>query len=91
MREAQRHACLVLLDLRELTFIESSGVHVILDAAGSVRPGEGRLIVVRGPAHVDLALTLTGASKEVLVLDLEPNDHPQGMDTALLVSGGSPS
>jgi anti-sigma B factor antagonist len=76
LREAQRHAHLVVLDLRGLTFIESSGIHVILDAAGSVRPGDGRLIVVRGPAHVDLALTLTGASKEILVLDLESAKAP---------------
>jgi anti-anti-sigma factor len=72
LREAQRHARLVVLDLGELVFLESSGIHVILDAAGRVRRGEERLILVRGPAQVDLALTLTGVSKEILVLDLGP-------------------
>ena len=72
LREAQRHARLVVLDLGELAFIESAGIHVILEAAGSVRRGQERLILVRGPAQVDLALTLTGASKEILVLDLGP-------------------
>jgi hypothetical protein len=33
---------------------------------------------VRGPAHVDHALTLTGASSQVLVLDLDPSEAPVG-------------
>jgi anti-sigma B factor antagonist len=76
LREAQLYARVVVLDLRELTFIESSGVHTILDAAASVRRGEGRLVLVRGPTDVDRALTLTRASDQVLILDLDPNDPP---------------
>jgi anti-anti-sigma factor len=76
LHDAQLSASLVVLDLREVTFIESTGVHVILDAAGGVRRGEGRLILVRGPSHVDHALTLTGASSQVLILDLDPSEPP---------------
>jgi anti-anti-sigma factor len=76
LRDAQLYARVVVLDLRELTFIESTGVHVILDAAANVRPGKGRLIVVRGPAHVDRALNLTGASSQVLIVDLDPHEAP---------------
>jgi anti-sigma B factor antagonist len=78
LHDAHLAASLVVLDLRELTFIESTGVHVILDAAGSVRHGAGRLILVRGPSHVDHALTLTGASSQVLILDLDPREAPVG-------------
>jgi anti-sigma B factor antagonist len=76
LRDAQLHARVVVLDLRELTFIECAGVHVILDAAASVRRGDGRLILVRGPTHVDRALTLTDASSQVLIVDLDPSDPP---------------
>ena len=76
LREAQQCARVVVLDLRELTFIESTGVHVILDAAANVRPGKGRLIVVRGPTHVDRALTLTDASSQVMIIDLHPSEAP---------------
>ena len=76
LREAQQSARVVVLDLRELTFIESSGVHVLLEAAARVRPGEGRLILVRGPPHVDRALTLTDASSQVLIVDLDPDQPP---------------
>jgi anti-anti-sigma factor len=76
LRDAQLYARLVVLDLRELTFIGSTGVHVILDAAGSARREEGRLILVHGPADVDRALTLTGASDQVLMVDLDPSELP---------------
>jgi stage II sporulation protein AA (anti-sigma F factor antagonist) len=76
LRDAQLHARMVVLDLRELTFIESTGVHVILDAAANVRPGKGRLILVRGPAQVDRTLTLTGVPSQVLIVDLHPSEAP---------------
>jgi anti-anti-sigma factor len=76
LRDAQLYARVVVLDLRKVTFIESSGVHVILDAAANVQPGNGRLIVVRGPAQVDRALTLTSVSSQVLIVDLDPSDPP---------------
>ena len=78
LHDAQLAASMVVLDLREVTFIESAGVHAILDAAGSVRRGAGRLILVRGPSHVDHALMLTGASSQVLILDLDPSEAPVG-------------
>lgn len=76
LHDAQLAASLVVLDLRELTFIESTGVHVILDAAGGVRRGEGRLILVRGPPQVDRALTLAGVPNQVLIVDLDPSEAP---------------
>ncbi len=79
LRDAQRYARVVVLDLREVAFIESSGVHVILDTAANVQPGNGRLILVRGPAQVDRALTLTGLtgiSSQVLIVDLDPSEAP---------------
>jgi anti-sigma B factor antagonist len=70
--EAQRAARLVVLDLRELGFIDSSGVHVILDAARDARRYAGRLLIVRGPAPVDRVLTLTEVCKQVVIFDLAP-------------------
>ena len=76
LRDAQLYARVVVLDLREVAFIESSGVHVILDAAANVEPGNGRLILVRGPAQVDRVLALTGVSSQVLIVDLNPSEAP---------------
>ncbi len=72
LREAQKAVRLVVLDLRELRFIDSSGAHVILDAARDARRKAGRLLVVRGPAQVDRVLTLTEVCKQVVIFDLAP-------------------
>jgi anti-sigma B factor antagonist len=72
LEEAQRAARVVVLDLRGLCFIDSSGVHVILDAAHDTRRYGGRLLIVRGPASVDRVLTLTGVGKHALIFDLAP-------------------
>jgi anti-sigma B factor antagonist len=70
--EAQRAVRLVVLDLRELCFIDSSGIHVILDAARDSRQYGGRLLIVRGPAPVDRVLALTNVCKEIMIFDLAP-------------------
>jgi anti-anti-sigma factor len=83
LREAQLEARLVVLDLRELTFVGSCGVHVVLDAAHSARREAGRLLVVRGPAEVDRVLTLSGACEQVLIVDLDPTEpSPELLDVA---------
>jgi anti-anti-sigma factor len=71
LQGAQRSARLVVLDLRALTFMDSSAVHVILHAAGRGRRTGGRLMLVRGPSQVDLVFTLTGASDKVSIFDLD--------------------
>jgi anti-anti-sigma factor len=70
--EAQRAAHLVVLDLRELSFTDSSGVHVILDADRYAQREEGRLLIARGPAQVDRVLTLMEVCKQVVIFDLPP-------------------
>jgi anti-anti-sigma factor len=72
--KAQLSARLVVLDLRELAFIDGSGVDAILDVARQARRQGRRLMLVRGPAHVDRVLTLTGACQQVLVFDLDPSE-----------------
>jgi anti-sigma B factor antagonist len=74
--EAQLNARVVVLDLRELTFMDSAGIHAILDAATDARQAAGRLILVRGPAPVDRVFTLTGACEEVEIFDLDPAEPP---------------
>jgi anti-sigma B factor antagonist len=72
--EAQRAAQVVVLDLRELCFIDSSGVHVILDSARDSRRNAGRLRIVRGPTPVDRVLTLTEVCERVVIVDLTPTE-----------------
>jgi anti-sigma B factor antagonist len=70
LEEAQQVRHLVVLDLRALSFIDGSGVHVILDFALNAQQKEGWLLVVRGHAQVERLLTLTEVRKQVLIFDL---------------------
>ena len=72
LRESQSHARLVVLDLRELTFMDCSGVHAIVDASRRARRAGRRLVVLRGRPHVDRLFWLTGTSDAVDVVDDAP-------------------
>jgi anti-sigma B factor antagonist len=63
-------ARVVVLDLRELTFIDSSGIHAIVRAGIRARQAGRRLVLVRVPAHVIRMLTLTGSSDQVEIGDI---------------------
>ncbi len=73
LREAELHAHLVVLDTREVRFIDSSGVHVILGAGHDFEWGGARLMVVPGRA-VQRMLALCGVSGQVTSFDLSPDE-----------------
>ncbi len=53
LRRAERGARLIVVDLRQLTFIDPCGVHVIVAAGIRARRAGRRLIVVREPGPID--------------------------------------
>jgi anti-sigma B factor antagonist len=63
LREPQ--ARLVVLDMRDLAFMDSSGVHAIVNAAARVRRLGQRLVILRGPPEVDRLFALTGNTRHV--------------------------
>ena len=69
-------ARLVVLDLRELAFIDGFGVHAIVKASRGAREASRRLVLLRGPPNVDRLFTLTGSSSELEIGDLDPADPP---------------
>jgi anti-sigma B factor antagonist len=79
--EPRLQAQLVVLDLRELAFIDASGVHAIVTASLRARKIGHRLVLLRGGLDVDRVFTLTGSSEDVEIVDLDPRltlaeDHP---------------
>lgn len=71
LRAPRLQARLVVLDLRELAFIDSCGVHAILNASVRARQAGRRLLVMRGPANIDRILTLTGCSDDLEIGDID--------------------
>jgi anti-sigma B factor antagonist len=76
LREAELHALRLVLDLRELTFLDTAGVHVIADASQRARQAGHRLVLARGPLHVDGLFRLTGMAASLEIVDLDPTEPP---------------
>jgi anti-anti-sigma factor len=75
-QRAQLYARLVVLDMREVSFIDCSGVHVLLAAATEVEWGGARLMVVSSRV-VDRMLALTGTCDRISTIDLTPSEPGQ--------------
>jgi anti-sigma B factor antagonist len=80
LREPQVQARLVVLDLRELEFMDSCGAHALVDHAVRARKAGRRLVLLRGRAIVDRMLTLTGCSGGLEIGDM---DHVESALAAL--------
>ncbi len=77
--QAQSRSDLVVLDLRELTFMDIAGARVIIDAATRARQTGSGLIIARGPIQVDIVFTLTVNPDEVERFDLDPELCPPAL------------
>jgi anti-sigma B factor antagonist len=74
--QAQLQAQLVVLDLRALAFMDSTGVHAIAGASIRARQVARRLVVLRGPPDVDRIFTLSGRVDDLEIHDLDPVESP---------------
>ena len=65
LAEALAQVHFVALDLRALTFTDSSGVHAIVDATARAHRADRRLMLLNSPAHVARVFELTGSTRQV--------------------------
>ena len=63
--EDSQSASLVVLDMRQIEFMDCAGVHAIVDASARARQLGRRLLLLRGPESVDRLFTLTGTADQV--------------------------
>jgi anti-sigma B factor antagonist len=68
---------LVVLDLRELEFMDSTGLSVLIRAHQTAEEAQRRLYLVKGPPQVQRLLTLTGVGERLAVVDT-PEDALHG-------------
>jgi anti-anti-sigma factor len=66
----------IVLDLRQLTSVDFAGVDVIVNASARARQARRRLMLLRGPPHVDRALALAATSDVLDIVDLDPPEAP---------------
>ena len=70
LREPRLQSHLVVLDLRDVVFMDSSGVHTIVDASIRAREAGHRLVLLHGSPEVNRLFALTGCSHHVEFGDL---------------------
>ena len=76
LRHAEQQARLVVVDLRELTFMDCVGVHRLVDASARARERGDRLVLLRGRPTIDRLFTLTGTAADVELSDTESAEPP---------------
>jgi anti-anti-sigma factor len=69
-------AALVMLDLRELQFMHSSGARLFEAANGRARQAAGRLVVVRDPVEVERIFALVALDRQPELVDHPPAAPP---------------
>jgi anti-sigma B factor antagonist len=70
VREHESHGVrLLILDLRGLTFVDSTGLRLIMSAHGRARASGRRLVLVRGPDVVQRVFKITRLERELEFVD----------------------
>ena len=69
---AASSARLVVLDMRDVGFMDCAGVDTIVAASERAREDGRRLILLRGAPNVDCVFAYTGTSDDIEVGDLDP-------------------
>jgi anti-sigma B factor antagonist len=62
----------LVVDLRGVAFLDSTGLALILRHDRRARAAARRLIVVKGPPHVQKAFELTGLNERLTMIDRPP-------------------
>lgn len=77
LRRVERSdAAIIAVDLSELTFIDSTGVHVILQSQRRTSHAPNRLVVVRGTSAVQRRLETCDVDSRLSFVDQVPYDPP---------------
>jgi anti-sigma B factor antagonist len=68
----------VLLDLQGVTFMDSSGVHLVVDADTAARAAGWELLIIEGPWQVQRVFEITGLRDRLTFVDGQPSVTPIG-------------
>jgi anti-anti-sigma factor len=76
LREAARAHDRVVLDLREVSFMDSTGLHALISADLRMQERGGDLVIVRDGSQVGKLLDLTQVSQRLHVISEPRNGFP---------------
>jgi anti-anti-sigma factor len=69
----------LVLDLRKLEFIDSTGLGALVRADQRLRESGGRLVLIRGSRQVQRLLEMTGIDARLEIIDQSPNGELPGI------------
>ena len=72
LQAALSWALLIVIDLRELTFCDCAGVHLLVEAEARARRSRRRLVIARRDAQFDRLFALVGLAERLEIVDLQP-------------------
>jgi len=72
---------LVIVDLSQLEFIDSSGLHALLATHRRLQRSGGRLVIVRGSPQVQRVLEITGLDRLFEIVEEPPPATPNSGNT----------
>lgn len=70
----------VVLDLRKLTFMDSTGLRIVVSADARAREQSRQLVIVRGPEAVQRIFRMTRLDERLTMVD-EPSRADAGAET----------
>ncbi len=70
LREPRLQARLLVLDLRELEFMDAAGLHAIVGASKRARTAGRRVVLLRGRPNVSRIFTLADSIDDLEIVDL---------------------
>lgn len=85
---AQQRARMVVVDLRQVAFADSSALHALVQANTRARRQGSRLVVLRGPPHVDRIFTLSRVGDALEIVDSEATEATETALRRLAARGG---
>lgn len=65
---------LLVLDLRDLTFMDSTGLRVMVAADARARDSSRRLVIVQGPEPVHRVFRITGLDEHLEIVESPPGN-----------------
>jgi anti-sigma B factor antagonist len=68
----------VVLDLRSVTFMDSSGLHLVVDADAAARAAGWELLLIEGPPPIQRVFEITGLLDRLPFVDAHPSGLPTG-------------
>lgn len=70
LKELEKHRPpLLVLDLRELTFMDSTGLRVMVSADARARDDSRRIVIVQGPEAVHRVFRITGLDDHLDIVE----------------------